>query len=64
MDAAFSYKYNQQLGVCTKDGLAISPGFTTTHVVPVSFNHCNHLRYDGSGGFFAFCTVDKVTTVK
>ncbi|XP_030469755.1 actin-related protein 5 isoform X2 [Syzygium oleosum] len=34
VDAAFSYKYNQQLGVCAKDGLAISPGFTTTHVVP------------------------------
>lgn len=37
VDAAFSYKYNQQLGVCDKDGLAICPGFTTTHVIPVCF---------------------------
>jgi len=35
VDAAFSYKYNQQRGVCNKDGLGICPGFTTTHVVPV-----------------------------
>lgn len=34
VDAAFSYKYNQQLGVCGKDGLALCPGFTTTHVIP------------------------------
>ncbi|KAM6582274.1 hypothetical protein CsatB_009276 [Cannabis sativa] len=34
VDAAFSYKYNQQHGVCAKDGLAICPGFTTTHVIP------------------------------
>ncbi|XP_012088943.1 actin-related protein 5 isoform X2 [Jatropha curcas] len=34
VDAAFSYKYNQQHGVCDKDGLAICPGFTTTHVIP------------------------------
>ncbi|KAK9283268.1 hypothetical protein L1049_011504 [Liquidambar formosana] len=34
VDAAFSYKYNQQLGVCDKDGLAICPGFSTTHVIP------------------------------
>ncbi|KAK4797831.1 hypothetical protein SAY86_030157 [Trapa natans] len=34
VDAAFSYKYNQQLGVCARDGLAICPGFTTTHVIP------------------------------
>ncbi|XP_075671677.1 actin-related protein 5 isoform X1 [Castanea sativa] len=34
VDAAFSYKYNQQLGVCAKDGLALCPGFTTTHVIP------------------------------
>lgn len=37
VDAAFSYKYNQRLGVCDKDGLAICPGFTTTHVIPVCF---------------------------
>lgn len=37
VDAAFSYKYNQQHGVCDKDGLAICPGFTTTHVIPVCF---------------------------
>ena len=37
VDAAFSYKYNQQLGVCGKDGLALCPGFTTTHVIPVWF---------------------------
>ena len=35
VDAAFSYKYNQQHGICDKDGLAICPGFTTTHVIPV-----------------------------
>lgn len=34
VDAAFSYKYNQQLGVCGKDGFAICLGFTTTHVIP------------------------------
>ncbi|KAI3987090.1 hypothetical protein MKX01_036880 [Papaver californicum] len=34
VDAAFSYKYNQQLGICDKDGLAISAGFTTSHVMP------------------------------
>ncbi|KAJ8765961.1 hypothetical protein K2173_020477 [Erythroxylum novogranatense] len=34
VDAAFSYKYNQQHGVCGKDGLAVCPGFTTTHVIP------------------------------
>ncbi|KAG4148712.1 hypothetical protein ERO13_D05G301600v2 [Gossypium hirsutum] len=34
VDAAFSYKYNQQCGICQKDGLAICPGFTTTHVIP------------------------------
>ncbi|XP_059456188.1 actin-related protein 5 isoform X2 [Corylus avellana] len=34
VDVAFSYKYNQRLGVCDKDGLAICPGFTTTHVIP------------------------------
>ena len=37
VDAAFSYKYNQQQGVCAKDGLALCPGFTTTHVIPVFF---------------------------
>ncbi|OUZ99281.1 Actin-related protein [Macleaya cordata] len=34
VDAAFSYKYNQQLGICDKDGLAISAGLTTSHVIP------------------------------
>ncbi|KAJ1389405.1 Actin family [Sesbania bispinosa] len=34
VDTAFSYKYNQQHGVCAKDGLALCPGFTTTHVIP------------------------------
>ncbi|XP_028196274.1 actin-related protein 5-like isoform X1 [Glycine soja] len=34
VDAAFSYKYNQQQGVCDKDGLAMCPGFNTTHVIP------------------------------
>ncbi|KAL5734678.1 hypothetical protein ACOSP7_032539 [Xanthoceras sorbifolium] len=34
VDAAFSYKYNQQHGVCDKDGLALCPGFSTTHVIP------------------------------
>ncbi|RVX13720.1 Protein FIZZY-related 3 [Vitis vinifera] len=28
------YKYNQQLGICDKDGLVVCPGFTTTHVIP------------------------------
>lgn len=37
VDAAFSYKYNEQHGVCDRDGLAICPGFTTTHVIPVWF---------------------------
>ncbi|XP_027329744.1 actin-related protein 5-like isoform X1 [Abrus precatorius] len=34
VDIAFSYKYNQQQGVCAKDGLALCPGFTATHVIP------------------------------
>ncbi|KAE9465274.1 hypothetical protein C3L33_02818, partial [Rhododendron williamsianum] len=34
VDAAFSYKYNQQLGVCNKDGLVISSGFSTSHAIP------------------------------
>ncbi|CAL0307634.1 unnamed protein product [Lupinus luteus] len=34
VDAAFSYKYNEQQGVCAKDGLALCPGFITTHVIP------------------------------
>nr|XP_016496078.1 PREDICTED: actin-related protein 5-like isoform X1 [Nicotiana tabacum] len=34
VDAAFSYKYNQQLGICKDIGLAISSGFTTSHVIP------------------------------
>ncbi|WCJ19640.1 actin-related protein 5 [Euphorbia peplus] len=34
VDAAFSYKYNQRHGICDKDGLAICPGFSTTHVIP------------------------------
>ncbi|KAL2558137.1 Actin-related protein 5 [Forsythia ovata] len=34
VDAAFSYKYNQQLGICNNDGLAICSGFNTTHVIP------------------------------
>lgn len=37
VDAAFSYKYNQQLGICKDIGLAISSGFTTSHVIPVCF---------------------------
>ncbi|KAG8380737.1 hypothetical protein BUALT_Bualt06G0047200 [Buddleja alternifolia] len=34
VDAAFSYKYNHQLGVCNSDGLAICSGFNTSHVIP------------------------------
>jgi hypothetical protein len=37
IDDAFSYKYNQKLGNCGEDGLAISCEFGTCHVVPVSF---------------------------
>ncbi|KAM0027648.1 putative Actin family, ATPase, nucleotide binding domain-containing protein [Helianthus debilis subsp. tardiflorus] len=29
----FSYKYNQKLGICDRDGLAICSGFTTSHVI-------------------------------
>jgi actin-related protein 5 len=36
IDDAFSYKYNQKLGNCGEDGLAISCEFGTCHVVPVS----------------------------
>ena len=36
VDDAFSYKYNQKLGNCGEDGLAISCEFGTCHVVPVS----------------------------
>ncbi|KAL3630404.1 Actin-related protein 5 [Castilleja foliolosa] len=34
VDAAFSYKYNQQFGMCSNDGLAICSGFNTSHVIP------------------------------
>ncbi|KAK3006580.1 hypothetical protein RJ639_016231 [Escallonia herrerae] len=34
VDAAFSYKYNQQRGICDKDGLAVCSGFSTSHVIP------------------------------
>ncbi|KAF3783284.1 Actin-related protein 5 [Nymphaea thermarum] len=34
VDAAFSYKYNQHLGVCNNDGIVISSGFVTSHVIP------------------------------
>ncbi|KAL0303732.1 UNVERIFIED_CONTAM: Actin-related protein 5 [Sesamum radiatum] len=34
VDAAFGYKYNQQLGICSNDGLAICSGFNTSHVIP------------------------------
>ncbi|WJX38291.1 Actin-related protein 5 [Trifolium repens] len=53
VDAAFSYKYNQQRSVCDKDGLAMCPGFATTHVIPFVDGEPN---YKGScrtniGGF-------------
>lgn len=34
VDAAFSYKFNQQKGICSDDGLAVSSGFTTSHIIP------------------------------
>ncbi|KAF6137826.1 hypothetical protein GIB67_040534 [Kingdonia uniflora] len=34
VDAAFSYKFNEQLGICNKDGLAICSGLNTSHVIP------------------------------
>ncbi|XP_021749574.1 actin-related protein 5-like isoform X2 [Chenopodium quinoa] len=34
VDAAFSYTYNQRLGVCDKEGLAVCSGFNTSHVIP------------------------------
>ncbi|KAG1339243.1 actin-related protein 5-like [Cocos nucifera] len=34
IDAAFSYKFNQQHGICTEDGLAVCAGVTTSHVIP------------------------------
>lgn len=34
VDAAFSYKYNQQIGLCNNDGLVVSSGFMTSHVIP------------------------------
>ncbi|KAI3751349.1 hypothetical protein L2E82_22432 [Cichorium intybus] len=34
VDAAFSYKYNQKLGICDRNGLAICSGFSTSHVIP------------------------------
>ena len=37
VDATFSYKYNQQLGICNSDGLAICSGFMTSDAVWVCF---------------------------
>ncbi|KAF9611799.1 hypothetical protein IFM89_035784 [Coptis chinensis] len=34
VDAAFCYKYNQRLGICDKDGLALCSGFSTSHAIP------------------------------
>ncbi|KAJ6799115.1 actin-related protein 5 [Iris pallida] len=34
VDAAFSYKFNQQLGICNEDGLAIYSGLSTSHAIP------------------------------
>ncbi|XP_021855461.1 actin-related protein 5 isoform X2 [Spinacia oleracea] len=34
VDAAFSYTYNQRLGICDKEGLAVCSGFNTSHVIP------------------------------
>lgn len=34
VDSVFSYKFNQQLGICTEDGLAVCSGLTTSHVIP------------------------------
>ncbi|XP_074279542.1 actin-related protein 5 isoform X1 [Silene latifolia] len=34
VDAAFSYTYNQKLGTCNREGLAVSSGFNTSHVIP------------------------------
>lgn len=34
VDAAFSYTYNQRLGICDKEGLAVCCGFNTSHVIP------------------------------
>lgn len=34
VDAAFSYQYNQYLGICSNDGLAICAGFNTSHAIP------------------------------
>ncbi|XP_020524009.1 actin-related protein 5 isoform X2 [Amborella trichopoda] len=35
VDAAFSYKHNQKLGICDNDGLVVCSGFTTSHVIPI-----------------------------
>ncbi|KAK9127073.1 hypothetical protein Syun_015870 [Stephania yunnanensis] len=35
VDAAFSYVYNQQLGICDRDGIAICSGFSTSHAFPM-----------------------------
>ncbi|KAL0918074.1 hypothetical protein M5K25_010062 [Dendrobium thyrsiflorum] len=34
VDAAFGYKFNQQHGICSEDGLAICSGFATSHIIP------------------------------
>ncbi|KAG9145312.1 hypothetical protein Leryth_008255 [Lithospermum erythrorhizon] len=34
VDAAFSYKYNQRLGICDNNGLAVCSGFNTSRVIP------------------------------
>lgn len=52
VDAAFSYKYNQQLGICNNDGLAICSGFNTMHVIPFIngepvYEACNRTNVGG-----------------
>ncbi|KAJ3693699.1 hypothetical protein LUZ60_009179 [Juncus effusus] len=34
VDSIFGYKYNQNLGICNEDGIALSIGFNTTHSIP------------------------------
>lgn len=63
IDDVFSYKYNQKLGNCGEDGLAISCEFGTCHVVPVSL--CPHssrqfsptLRNIQDISFGSFCQI-------
>ncbi|KAL2923146.1 Actin-related protein 5 [Bienertia sinuspersici] len=56
VDAAFSYTYNQRLGNCDKEGLAVCSGFNTSHVIPMPERNLPFVLFvEGEPVFEACC---------